>query len=68
MNWYVPSENTTRLFLFIWILVLALYALFAISVGGRDVSVSLVAAKFCEDNPIAAFAIGMVMGHIIWRI
>lgn len=66
MSW--PTPETTKFFLLTWTLVLVAYAVLAAWAGGKESTVSVVTCEFCRDNPIAAFAVGVVAGHILWRM
>lgn len=63
-----PTPETTKAFLLMWVSVLICYAVVAIRFGGRESSVSVVTYEFCAENPIIAFAVGIVFGHLLWRL
>lgn len=49
-----------------WLAIAGLYTLLARLLWGVDATVSVVAYDFCRENPIAEFAVGVVLGHVLW--
>lgn len=66
IDWFTPT--VTRAVLLVWVALLVVYAVLAIRFGGREASVSAAVSQFCFDNPIVAFAMGLLVGHFIWPV
>lgn len=58
---------TTRCVLLGVTILLVGYDLAALWFGGRDGTISVVLYDFCKEHPIAALALGIILGHIFWK-
>jgi hypothetical protein len=58
--------NTTYLVLGITVAVLIIYDIYICYTHGGDATISWVTYSLAQRHPIIAFALGVVMGHILW--
>jgi hypothetical protein len=64
MNWH----KITRLFIFGVIIAIAIYDVVTISQGGVETSISNTIIVWSYKYPIFTFVMGIVMGHLFWRL
>jgi hypothetical protein len=64
----LSGQQYTKLFLLLWIASAAAFDVFANWYWGRDSTISVVTRNIAIDDPIAAFALGVVAGHIFWSL
>ena len=61
-------ETITKLFIAVIIVLIAVYDVYAIIVGGTQASVSHTIITWSYDFPAFTFLMGFVMGHLFWKI
>ena len=57
---------STRAMLVGVVLLIGLWDIVIIQVGGKDASVSNVAIQWAKENPVITLVLGVVLGHIFW--
>lgn len=60
--------NITKVFILLTVLVIAGYDGYAIVKGGFETSISHTMIEWSYKYPIFTFSIGVVMGHLFWRM
>ena len=61
------TAETTRAFLIVWLLILALYALVAAR-WYPEAMISIICQDAARDYPVLAFLAGVFVGHVWWKI
>jgi hypothetical protein len=64
MTW----RNRTRIFILAVLAVTLIYDLAAAIFGGTGTTISHEIIVFSYDYPIMPFTVGVVMGHLFWRM
>ena len=64
----MKPTDWTQAFLVAWILVAVAYDLFAGYWWGTDATISAVAYDLGRQHPVIPFAVGVVLGHVFWRL
>lgn len=64
MNW----KKWTVIFISAMFVSIAIYDVFALSMGGTEASISHVLIVWSYKYPVLTFAFGFVMGHLFWRV
>lgn len=62
------TPTFTKAFLLVWVAVLAVYAVLSIRFGGKEASVSVAVHDFVSANPVVAFFLGVLIGHLLWPV
>jgi len=65
MNKY---RNLTGYLLMISVFAIAIYDIVIIQMGGKEASISQVLIDYSYEYPIGVFALGIVCGHLFWRM
>jgi hypothetical protein len=58
----------TKLVLIVTIVLLILYNLVVLYIAGPDATISRVAYQAAQENPFLVFALGFILGHILWPL
>lgn len=61
-------RTITGYFIVAMVAIIIIYDFYAIAVGGKDASISQYLIDWSYDYPISAFLMGVVMGHLYWRM
>ena len=61
-------KKLTVYFIFVTILVIVGYDLYAVYTGGTEATISYVIMTWSYSFPSFSFAMGFLMGHLFWRI
>ena len=61
-------RQVTGWFVLALIVVIAIYDIWVMSVGGKEASISQVLIDYAYEYPSFPFAMGFVCGHIFWRM
>lgn len=61
-------RNITGYFIGISIIVWIFYDLYVVIFDSKDASISQVLIDYSYQYPIGVFAIGVIMGHLFWRM
>lgn len=64
MTW----QTRTRIFIVAVLFVVLVYDLAAAIFGGTGGTISHEIIIFAQDYPIMPFTVGVVMGHLFWRM
>lgn len=64
----MSPHNLTTWFLVLWIAQAVLWDVWACARWGADGTISRVALYHCQHEPILALAVGVVIGHVFWRM
>lgn len=64
MSW----QTRTRIFIVVTLLVVLVYDIAAAVFGGTGTTISHEIIVFSHDYPIVPFLVGVVMGHLFWRM
>lgn len=61
-------RNLTGYLLMASVFIIAIYDVFIIQKGGKEASISQVLIDYSYQYPIGVFALGVVCGHLFWRM
>ena len=61
-------KKKTAIFILLTILAIAAWDVYAIVLGGHEVSISHTMIEWSYKYPIFTFLMGVVMGHLFWRM
>lgn len=64
----MTGPDLTRLVLLVVVGGLALYDVVVIRACGPPASLSCVIHGFCRQHPVAAVALGVLIGHVFWPL
>lgn len=64
----MTPKKMTVLFILVMFLVIAGYDVFIISTAGFETSISHTMIEWSYKYPIFTFLMGIVMGHLFWRM
>jgi len=63
MDW----KTATKWLMIGVIIIIAVYDIAALAIGGRDATIShVIGIEGSFDSPLIPFAVGFVMGHLFW--
>lgn len=57
----------TRYFVIFLIVLVVLYDVLIICYAGGDASISTCVRQWAQEYPIVTFAIGVIIGHLLWK-
>ena len=60
--------KTTKIFTAIMFIVVAIYDVYAMVIGGTEASISSVIINFSYKMPFFTFLFGVLCGHLFWRM
>ena len=58
----------TYLFIAIMVIIIAVYDVYVFIAGGTETTISHVMITWAYDYPIFPFIMGIVCGHLFWRM
>ena len=61
-------RNVTVIFIFLVIIAIAVFDVFAVYNGGTESTISHVLIGWSYEFPSFTFAMGFTMGHLFWKI
>jgi hypothetical protein len=59
-------EDLTRYLLLGFAVLAVFYDLFVVLLFGNKATISQVCLNLCRDYPVIPFALGFILGHILW--
>lgn len=62
------KKNMTMIFTIVMIVIVAVYDVYAMIIGGTENSISHMLITKSYDYPIIPFLIGVLTGHLVWRM
>lgn len=61
-------RKLTGILIMVSVFIIAVYDIFIIEKGGKMASISQVMIDYSYQYPIGVLAIGIVLGHLFWRM
>jgi predicted permease len=59
-------ELTAKLIILATIIIIALWDISVVLMGRPETTISAVLLQLAKENPIIAFTMGVVIGHLFW--